>query len=171
MWNPHSGIGFNNTHTIELGKVKGSVDLRFNGFNPLKARSNSAAITSAIAEDRKTITTQSFKFMQNRLGIIYRYNGQLHARYIKNIFKSTWFIKLMSVSANEIASVRWLRFRHCECPSDPFISQGLPRGVFRFCLPFEWEVNEPLVRWWIRFARCKPNLTRGLGSTLTSLKD
>ena len=75
------------------------------------------------------------------------------------------------VSANEIASVRWLRFHHCERPSDPFISRGPPCGVFQFSLPYEWEANEPLVRWWIKFARCEPNLTRGLGSTPTSLKD
>ena len=39
------------------------------------------------------------------------------------------------MSANEIASMRWLRFRHCECPSDPFISRGPPQEVSRFSLP------------------------------------
>ena len=37
-----------------------------------------------------------------------------------------------AVSANEIASVRWLLFRHCERPSNPFISRGPPRGSLSF---------------------------------------
>ena len=43
--------------------------------------------------------------------------------------------------------------RHCECPLDPFISRGPSRGVSRFSLPFELEINEPLVRWWIGFVQ------------------
>ena len=60
---------------------------------------------------------------------------------------------------------------HCERPSDPFILEALPEGSLGFLSLFEWEVNEPLVRWWIGFARCEPNLTCGLGSTPTRLKD
>jgi hypothetical protein len=61
--------------------------------------------------------------------------GQLYFPAIFNFgpFQPSIFeIVVGGVSANEIASMRWLRFYHCECPSDPFISQGPPWEALGF---------------------------------------
>ncbi len=74
-----SRVGLNITLTIELGEEKGSVGLWCSSFDPLKARPNGATMIAAFVEDTKTNRTQPLEFMQNRLGMLYRYNAQLHA--------------------------------------------------------------------------------------------
>ena len=66
----------NITLTIELGVEKGSVVLQCSSFEPLKAKPNGATMIATFVEDTKTNKTQPSEFIQNQLGMHYRFNAQ-----------------------------------------------------------------------------------------------